>query len=58
MHVTVILIVSADGSKLLPYMTLNCKTMSKEQLPGGIIVRCQPKDWITSELMKDWLLVA
>jgi len=58
MHVTVMLTVSAGGSKLPPYMTLNCKTVSKEQLPGEIVVRCQPKDWITSELMKDCLLVA
>jgi hypothetical protein len=38
-------------------MILNCKTMPKEQLPGGIIARCQPKGWMASELMKDWLLV-
>jgi hypothetical protein len=58
MHVTVMLTVSVGGSKLPPYMTLNCKTVSEEQLLGGIVDRCQPKDWITSGLMKDWLLVA
>jgi len=58
MHVTVVLTVSVGGSKLPPFKTLNCKTVSKKQWPGGIAVRCQPKDWITSELTKDWLLVA
>jgi hypothetical protein len=34
------------------------KTVANEQLPGGIIVRCQTKGcWITNELKKDWLLV-
>jgi hypothetical protein len=57
MHVTVMLAVLADGSKLPPYMILNRKNMPKEQLPRGIIGRCQPKGWMTSDLMKDWLLV-
>jgi len=57
MHATVMLTVSAGGSKLPPYMTLNCKTVFKKQLPGGT-VRCQPKDWITNQITKDWLLVA
>ena len=40
------------------YIILYHKTVAKEQLPGGIIVRCQPKGcWITNELTKDWLLV-
>jgi hypothetical protein len=51
--VTVMLAVLADGSKLPPCVFLNRKTMPKEQLSLGIIVRCQPKDWMTSEIMKD-----
>jgi hypothetical protein len=56
-RVTVMLAVLADGSKLPPYVILNRKNMPKEQLPRGITVRCRPKGWMTSDLMKDWLLV-
>lgn len=37
------LAVLADGSKVSTYVILNHKTMSKQQLSTGIIVRCQPK---------------
>lgn len=47
----------ADGSKLPQYVILNCKTVTKEQLPRGIIIRYQPRGWITSELTKNWYLV-
>jgi hypothetical protein len=57
MRVTVMSAVLADGSKLPPYVILNRKNTPKEQLPRGIIVRCQPKGSMTSDLMKDWLLV-
>jgi hypothetical protein len=53
MCVTVTLAVLADGSKLPPCVFLNRKTMPKEQLSLGIIGRCQPKDLMTSEIMKD-----
>jgi len=46
------LAVPVDGSKLPHYMSLNCKTMPKEQLPRGIIARCQPKVWMANDLMK------
>jgi hypothetical protein len=36
---------------------LNHETVPKEQLPRGIFVMFLPKDWMTSDLMKDWLLV-
>jgi hypothetical protein len=57
MRVIVMLAVLAGGSKLPPYVILNRKNMPKEQLPRGIIVRCQPKGWMSSDLMKDWLSV-
>lgn len=38
------LAVLADGMKLPPYVILKRKTMPKEQLPTGIIVRCQTQD--------------
>jgi hypothetical protein len=31
--------------------------MPKEQLPRGVIVRCQPKCYVIHERMKVWLLV-
>ena len=56
-HLTVMLVVLAVGSKLPLHVILNCKTMPKEKLPRGVNVRCQPKCWMTNEFMKDWLLV-
>jgi hypothetical protein len=52
-------VVSADGSKSHgskspPYTILN-RTVAKQQLSRGIIIRCQPQGWMTSELAKDWL---
>jgi len=47
----------ADGSKLPPYVILNCKTLTTEQLPRGIIVIYQPRGWIINELVKNWYLV-
>jgi hypothetical protein len=51
------LAVLADGSQLPLHVILNCKPVTKEQLPRGVIVRCQPKCWMTNENMKDWWLV-
>jgi hypothetical protein len=50
MLVTVMLTVLADGTKLL-HVILNQKTVPKEQLPIGLIVRCQSNGWMTNELM-------
>jgi hypothetical protein len=52
--VTVMLAVLAAGSKLPPFVIPNHKIMPKEQLLTEIIVRCQPKVWMTIELTKDW----
>jgi hypothetical protein len=57
MCITVMLAVLADHSKLPPYLILNHNTMPKEQLPRGIIFRCQPECWMTNELTKDRLSV-
>lgn len=54
-RITVMLCVLADGRKMPPYVILNRKTMPKEQLPPGIIFRCQEKGWMTNELMVDWV---
>jgi hypothetical protein len=57
MHVPVMLVVLADGSKLPSYMILNCKTMPREQLPRRFNVRCHPKGWMANEPVKDCLAV-
>jgi len=56
-HVTLMLVVPVDGRKLPHYTSLKCKTMPKEQLPRGIIARCQPKVWMANDLMKYLLLL-
>lgn len=55
MCITVMLAVLADGIKLPPYVILKRKTMLKDQLPTGIIVRCQNQGWMSTDLMKEWL---
>lgn len=55
MCIIVMLAVLADGIKLPPYVILKRKTMLKDQLPTGIIVRCQNQGWMSTGLMKDWL---
>lgn len=57
MCITVTLAVLADGIKLPPYVILKRKTILKDQLPTGIIVRCQNQGWMSSDLMKDWLYI-
>jgi hypothetical protein len=57
MRVTVMLMVLADDTKLPPHVILNRRTMPKEQLPIGLIVRCQSNGWMTNELIRDWLQV-
>uniref|UniRef100_A0A1A8L7P5 DDE-1 domain-containing protein n=1 Tax=Nothobranchius pienaari TaxID=704102 RepID=A0A1A8L7P5_9TELE len=47
----------ADETKLAPYVILKCKTVPKEPMPAGIIVRAQEKGWMESELVVNWLKV-
>jgi hypothetical protein len=57
-HFTVMLAVYVWGGSMPLYINLYHKTVAKEQLPGGIIVRSQPKGcWISSALTKDFLLL-
>ena len=44
--VSVMLLVSADGSKFAPHVILNHKKEPKEQLHRVPVVRCQPKCWV------------
>lgn len=56
MRITVMLCITADGEKLPPYLILNRKTIPKnEKFPLDIVVRCNPKGWMTSDLMVDWI---
>ncbi|NWS49396.1 POGK protein, partial [Probosciger aterrimus] len=57
MCIIVMLAVVADGIKLPPYVILKQKTILKDQLPTGIIVRCQNQGWMSSDLMKDCLYI-
>ncbi|KAJ4446805.1 hypothetical protein ANN_13503 [Periplaneta americana] len=54
-RITVMLAVTADGGKLPPYVILKRKTMPKQNLPKGLVIRCQEKGWMTTELMMYWL---
>uniref|UniRef100_A0A8C6PX15 HTH CENPB-type domain-containing protein n=1 Tax=Nothobranchius furzeri TaxID=105023 RepID=A0A8C6PX15_NOTFU len=56
-RITVMLACLADGTKLAPYVILKRKTVPKEPMPAGIIVRAQEKGWMESELVVDWLKV-
>ena len=47
----------ADGSKLPPYVTLKRKTVPKDPIAAGIIVRAQEKGWMESGLVVDLLKV-
>jgi len=39
-------------------MILNHKSISKVQLLAQIVVKCQPKGWMSNEVLKDWLALA
>uniref|UniRef100_A0A672HMK3 HTH CENPB-type domain-containing protein n=1 Tax=Salarias fasciatus TaxID=181472 RepID=A0A672HMK3_SALFA len=56
-RITVTLTCLADGTKLPPYVVLRRKTIPKEPMPPGIIVRAQEKGWMETELVVDWLKV-
>ena len=47
----------ADGSKLPPYVILKRKTVPKDPIAAGIIVRAQEKGWMESGLVVDLLKV-
>lgn len=45
---TVMLAVTADGCKLPPYVIFERKTMLKDRVPNGILVRIQDKGWMSA----------
>ena len=50
---TVILGCMADGTKLPPYVVFKRKTMPKDKLPSGVIVRVQEQGWFNDSIMDD-----
>uniref|UniRef100_A0A674MXE7 HTH CENPB-type domain-containing protein n=1 Tax=Takifugu rubripes TaxID=31033 RepID=A0A674MXE7_TAKRU len=56
-HLRVTVMLACLGTKLPPYVVLKRKTIPKEAMPAGIIVRAQEKGWMETELVVDWLKV-
>jgi hypothetical protein len=54
---TVMLSITADGRKLLPYVIFKRKTMPKGILPSCICVKKPEEKMDVLELMKDWFHV-
>jgi hypothetical protein len=55
LYVTVMLCITANGNKLPPYITLNRKTVPKENFCKYIIVWSPKNACLTMELMEDCL---
>uniref|UniRef100_A0A0K0FPR9 DDE-1 domain-containing protein n=1 Tax=Strongyloides venezuelensis TaxID=75913 RepID=A0A0K0FPR9_STRVS len=53
---TVMLSVLATGEKLKPLIIFKRKTLPKVSFPEGIVVKANSKGWVTSALMKEWLV--
>ena len=49
------LCVTADGSKLPPFVIFKRKTIPKEKFPKGIIVEANEKRWMNQEMLKIWI---
>jgi hypothetical protein len=50
-HCIIMLVVTADGQKLLPYVRFECKTVVKEKFCEGIIVQIQGSGLMTEDLV-------
>ena len=58
LRLTVMLTATANGRKLPPLLILKRKTLLKsEAFLKDIIVRAQEKEWMTEELMLEWLKI-
>lgn len=54
-HFTVVLSCCADGTKLPPLVIFKRKTIPKERMPAGVIVRVHEKGWMEEKGMIDWI---
>lgn len=52
---TLVLAVTAGGTKLPPMIIFKRKTMPKEKFPKGIVVQVNEKGWMNNEMMKIWI---
>ena len=52
---TVALCVTADGSKLPPFVIFKRKTIPKENYPKGIIIQANEKGWMNQDMVKIWI---
>jgi hypothetical protein len=58
LRLTVMLAATADGRKLPSLLILKMKTLPKtEVFPKDVIARTQEKEWMTEELMLEWLKI-
>jgi hypothetical protein len=57
-HCTVMLVITADGRKLQPYVIIKRKTMPKAKLLNGVHVHVQGKGWMDAAMVCDWILTA
>jgi len=55
MNFTLVLCVTADGSKLKPMVIFKRKTNIREKVTDKVIVRYNEKGWMNEEIMCDWL---
>jgi hypothetical protein len=54
-HCTMMLTITANGRKLLPYMIFKRKTMPKAKLPNYVHVCDQGKGWTDAAMVCDWV---
>lgn len=51
----VMLAITADGTKLPPYVIFKRKTMPIDNIPKGIHVRVHEKGWMDAAMLGDWM---
>lgn len=51
---TVVLACTAGGQKLKPMLIFKRATMPREQLPSGVVVTCNKKGWMNTDVMGIW----
>ena len=51
---TVVLACTAAGGKLKPIVIFKRITMPRETLPAGVVVVCNKKGWMNTEVMQTW----
>ena len=52
---TVVLACHANGQTLPPMVIFKRKTLPKENIPAGVVIKVNPKGWMDEEKMSEWL---